>query len=132
MRVFRFVDIIPLFLSRRWPREELLRSIPFIPALDPIREAVVKGIAAGNAKRRPTREIRMRARAIRGQARATSCHETAISELLVFVSDYPGAEEFQKVIARLFMRCMTMRERFMRGWESAYGSRIRWMFSTIW
>jgi hypothetical protein len=58
MRVFRFVDIIPFFLSRRWPREELLPSIPFIPALDPIREAVVKGIAAGNAKRRPTQEIR--------------------------------------------------------------------------
>jgi glycosyltransferase involved in cell wall biosynthesis len=102
MRVFRFADLISFFLSRRWPREELLRSIPFIPALDPIREAVAEGIAAGNAKRRPTQEIRMRARAIRDQARATSCHETAISELLVFVSDYPGAEEFQKVVARLF------------------------------
>lgn len=101
MRVFRFANFVPFLSSRRWPRVEMLSSIPLVPALDPIRQAVVRGIAAGNAKRRPAQEIRMRARAIRDQARATSCRKAAISELLVFVGDYPGAEEFQKVIARL-------------------------------
>jgi glycosyltransferase involved in cell wall biosynthesis len=62
---------------------------------------VARGTAAGNAKRRPTQEIRKSARGIRDRARATELREAAISELEVFVSDYPGVEEFQKIVARL-------------------------------
>ncbi|MDP1966339.1 MAG: glycosyltransferase [Reyranella sp.] len=101
MPALQFPRLNALFLSRRWSRGQLQGSFPPATALDPLGTAIAKGLAAGNAKRRPTQEIRKAARAIRDHARATGGREAAILELETFVSDYPAVEEFQKIVARL-------------------------------
>ncbi len=98
---FQFSNLAGAFWNRRWSRAALVDVMPTPTALDPISEAIERGIAAGNAKRRPTQEVRLGARAIRDQARATDCRKAAIIKLLEFVRDYPNTEEFQKIIARL-------------------------------
>jgi glycosyltransferase involved in cell wall biosynthesis len=101
MPALQFPGLNALFLSRRWSRGQLQGSFPPATSLDPLGTAIAKGLAAGNAKRRPTQEIRKAARAIRDNARATGAREAAILELEAFVSDYPAVEEFQKIVARL-------------------------------
>lgn len=101
MRIFRLSNLTGALLSRRWSRAALLGSLPMPAASDPLCEAVKSGSAAGNTKRRPTQEMRLRARALRDHARATNSREAAFSELLGFVRDHPGTEEFQKIVARL-------------------------------
>ncbi len=96
-------------LRRRWSRAGLLGAIPRSAVPEPIREAIAAGIAAGNAKRRPSQEVRMVARAIRDRARATDGRHAAIPELLQFVRDYPEIEEFQKLIARFLQETHDVR-----------------------
>lgn len=101
MLKFQLSNLTGALLSRRWSRAALLGSLPKPAALNPLCDAIARGIAAGNAKRRPTQEMRLCARAIRDRARATDCREAAFSKLLEFVGDYPEIEEFQKIVARL-------------------------------
>jgi len=101
-RGLQVASIFRAFWGSRWPRGELLLDTRLITsAVDPVRETVAAGIAAGKAKHRPTGDIRIRSRAIRDRARAEDCRQAAISELLLFVGDYPTIEEFQKIVARL-------------------------------
>lgn len=101
MGVFRLSNLTGGLLGRRWSRAALLGPIPMPATLNPLCDAIEKGVAAGNAKRWPTQETRLRARALRDHARATNCREAAIYKLLEFVRDHPGTEEFQKIVARL-------------------------------
>ncbi len=101
MLKFQLSNLTGALLSRHWSRAALLGSFPKPAALDLLCDAIERGIAAGSAKRRPTQEIRLRARSIRDHARAENCREVAISKLLEFVRDHPDTEEFQKIVARL-------------------------------
>ncbi len=101
IRIFRLSNLTGALLSRRWSRAALLVPLPMPATQDLLCAAIESGSAAGNAKRRPTQEVRLRARALRDRARATNDREAAISQLLEFVRDHPGTEEFQKIVARL-------------------------------
>ena len=98
---FQLSNLTAAFSGVRWSRTALLGSFPMPIGVDPLGDAVEKGAAAGNTRQRPTHEVRLRARALRDRARATDCHEVAISKLLEFVGNHPGTEEFQKIVARL-------------------------------
>jgi glycosyltransferase involved in cell wall biosynthesis len=87
--------------SWRWRRAELLSSLCADAALDPIRASIERGVSTGRAARRPSPVVRMRARTIREQARASLDRKAAVSELLGLVSDYPQVEEFQIIVAQL-------------------------------
>jgi hypothetical protein len=69
------------------------------PCSDP--EAMAESLATGHGKRRPTRHVRLQARALHDEARRFGCYESAIGKLLGFVAGYPAIEEFQKIVARL-------------------------------
>lgn len=97
-----FAPALPnLVASRRWRRAALPGSLGAAAAPDPIHASIERGIAAGRAGRRPSQAIRVRARTIREQARASTDREAAVSELLGLVSDYPRVEEFQVIVAQL-------------------------------
>ncbi|MGH9806772.1 MAG: hypothetical protein ACRD9W_05835, partial [Terriglobia bacterium] len=68
---------------------------------DPLTQAVEAGVAAGHARRRITPQRRANMLAIRDSARLSGDYETAIAELLQVVQQYPGAEEAQRIVARL-------------------------------
>src|SRR5690348_3352543 len=87
--------------SRRWRRAELPGSLRDDAALDPIRASIERGIAAGRGRYRPSRAVRLRARAIREQARVSMDPKDAVCELLRFVNHYPNVEEFQIIVAQL-------------------------------
>lgn len=114
MAALKFPKLGALFWYQRWSRAELKGTFPLAAPPDLISKAVARGLAAGNAKRRPTQEVRKDARAIRDHARATDAHEAAISELESFVSDYPAVEEFQKIVARLLHEMRD--ERALEAW----------------
>jgi len=84
-----------------WRRPELLNSIVPTQVDDPVGRAVADGIAAGNRGRATTPDVRLCARAIRDQARASGQREAALAELLSLIRDYPAVAEFQKIAARL-------------------------------
>lgn len=94
----RLSDRFALFSSPRWSRSSL--PSPLSSIVDPLAEPIAQGVAAGH-RRRPDRPARLRARAIRDQARATGCYEGAILELTGLIFLFPSSEQFQKIAARL-------------------------------
>lgn len=92
--------VIPMRRGR-WPRPDLLDSIALGSDADALGQAVAEGAAVGNLRRRATPDVRLRARAIRDQARASGRYDAAIGQLLPLVREYPAVEEIQKIAARL-------------------------------
>ncbi|MBV8191388.1 MAG: glycosyltransferase [Alphaproteobacteria bacterium] len=93
--------MLAVVVGRGWPRKGRLHSLVPILAKDPLDQARLRGIALGHVRRRPSQEVRLRARRVRDQARRTERRAEALDELLAFVSNYPAIEEFQKIVARL-------------------------------
>lgn len=87
----------------RWQRVELISLVGSVNPSDPISDAVIEGLLASNAKRRPNQDTRGRLRALRATARADGgreAREAFVREALTFVRSYPSVEEFQKVAAK--------------------------------
>lgn len=99
MRVFGFSNLVASLSGRHWTQAVLQAELPSKAVVDPLHAALTEG--QGNSRRRPTHEVRLRARAIRDAARASSRCAEAVLELMPFVRDYPETEEFQKIVARL-------------------------------
>jgi glycosyltransferase involved in cell wall biosynthesis len=111
--VFWLRESASIFRHWRPPRSRL--PAPAARA-DPLGEAVAAGFAAGHARRRLTAEVRAQAVAIRDRARASNDRAAAISELLLFLREYPSSEELQKIIARLWHE-MDEDERALDAWS---------------
>jgi len=99
--ILQFPHVGMLLASRRWSRVKMRDLFQLTATADPLFGVIAKGISAGNFGRRPTQRVRKSARAIRDRARALDGRGTAVFELEMFVSGYPGVEEFQKLVARL-------------------------------
>jgi hypothetical protein len=67
-------------------------ALPLASTPDPLCNVVARGFAVGNARKRPTQQIRNGAREIRDRARAMDNRKVAIAELDGFVSDYQCVE----------------------------------------
>lgn len=114
MSLLHFPHVGTLLSGRRWSRVKMRDLFRLTATTDPLFDVIAKGIAAGNCGRRPTQRVRQSARAIRDLARATGGRSTAVFELEMFVSGYPGVEEFQKLVARLLQE--TNDERAFGAW----------------
>ncbi len=71
------------------------------PERDIISAAVAAGLAAGNGNRRPTRGLRLAVAKLRDQASGSGSGSQMARELLAIIRNYPRAEEFQLIAARL-------------------------------
>lgn len=88
-------------MVRTWIGGKQINLLAATDCSDRLTQAVEAGVAAGHARRRITPRQRANMLAIRDRARISGDHETAVTELLQLVYEYPRAEEAQRIVARL-------------------------------
>ncbi|GEP58627.1 capsular polysaccharide biosynthesis protein [Reyranella soli] len=84
------------------------------PASDPLAEVFRPAPLGRVVKRRPSREVRAQAHAIRDAVRAADCRNATVDQLLPLVREYPQSEELQKIVARLLTELND--ERALEAW----------------